>query len=118
MGNHLDVASGQWIAQDSGIGGGIDSYFEYLVKGSLLFNMPHLREMFDDLRKAIDKYSATTTGWYFWVNMLKGQVTMPVYQSLEAYWPGVLSLIGNLNVFFYIYLKVLINSNSNFIIIM
>lgn len=95
MGNHLDIASGLWIAHDSGIGGGIDSYFEYLVKGSLLLNLPHLRSMFDELRKPIDKYSATSTGWYFWVNMQKGQVTMPVYQSLESYWPGLLSLIGN-----------------------
>lgn len=95
MGNHLDVSSGLWIAHDSGIGGGIDSYFEYLVKGSLLFNLPHLRSMFDELRKPIDKYSATSTGWYFWVNMQKGQVTMPIYQSLESYWPGLLSLIGN-----------------------
>lgn len=98
MGNHLDVASGLWIAHDSGIGGGIDSYFEYLVKGSLLFNLPHLRSMFDELRKPIDKYSATSTGWYFWVNMQKGQVTMPIYQSLESYWPGLLSLIGDIDI--------------------
>ncbi|KAE9544112.1 hypothetical protein AGLY_001801 [Aphis glycines] len=98
MGNHLDVSSGLWIAHDSGIGGGIDSYFEYLVKGSLLFNLPHLRSMFDELRKPIDKYSATSTGWYFWVNMQKGQVTMPIYQSLESYWPGLLSLIGDIDI--------------------
>lgn len=104
MGNHLDVASGKWIAHDSGIGGGIDSYFEYLVKGALLFNLPHLRIMFDELRKPIDKYLATSTGWYFWVNMQKGQVTMPIYQSLESYWPGLLSLIGNYTSINYLFL--------------
>ncbi|XP_050530017.1 ER degradation-enhancing alpha-mannosidase-like protein 2 isoform X2 [Daktulosphaira vitifoliae] len=97
MGNHLDVATGQWIAHDSGIGGGIDSYFEYLVKGSLLFNMPNLRSMFDELKKSIDKYSMTAAGWYFWVSMNKGQITMPVYQSLDSYWPGLLSLIGDID---------------------
>ena len=30
-----------------------------------------------------------------WVGMAKGGVTMPVFQSLEAFWPGVLSLIGD-----------------------
>lgn len=25
-----------------------------------------------------------------WVSMQKGQVTLPVFQSLEAYWPGLL----------------------------
>lgn len=35
VGNHIDVMTGRWTAQDSGIGGGVDSYFEYLVKGML-----------------------------------------------------------------------------------
>ena len=33
--------------------------------------------------------------WYFWVNMKSGQVTMPVFQNLEAFWPGVLTLVGD-----------------------
>lgn len=33
LGNHIDVMTGRWTAQDAGIGGGVDSYFEYLVKG-------------------------------------------------------------------------------------
>lgn len=27
--------------------------------------------------------------WYLWVQMHKGTVTMPVFQSLEAFWPGL-----------------------------
>jgi mannosidase alpha-like ER degradation enhancer 2 len=27
--------------------------------------------------------------------MQQGTVTMPVFQSLEAFWPGILSLIGD-----------------------
>ena len=27
--------------------------------------------------------------WYLWVNMDSGKVTLPIFQSLEAYWPGV-----------------------------
>lgn len=34
LGNHIDVQTGRWTAQDAGIGGGVDSYYEYLVKGS------------------------------------------------------------------------------------
>jgi hypothetical protein len=34
--------------------------------------------------------------WYFWVNMKNGQVTMPVFQNLEAFWPGVLTLVGDI----------------------
>lgn len=54
---------------------------------------PELMEMFHISRKAIDKY-LKKDDWYMWVSMNKGQVTLPVFQSLEAYWPGVLSLIG------------------------
>lgn len=55
-------------------------------------------DMFVEGRQAIDKY-LRKDDWHVWVSMAKGQVTLPVFQSLEAYWPGVLSLIGNF--FFY-----------------
>ena len=27
--------------------------------------------------------------WYVWVNMKSGGVTLPIFQSLEAFWPGL-----------------------------
>lgn len=50
-------------------------------------------QMFLESRKSIDKY-LKKDDWHLWVSMTKGQVTLPVFQSLEAYWPGVLSLVG------------------------
>ncbi|CAB4065345.1 EDEM2 [Lepeophtheirus salmonis] len=32
VGNHVNVQTGKWTAVDAGIGAGVDSYFEYLVK--------------------------------------------------------------------------------------
>lgn len=98
VGNHIDIATGRWTAQDAGIGAGVDSYYEYLVKGSILLQKPELMEMFLEGRKAIDKY-LKKDDWHLWVSMNKGQVTLPVFQSLEAYWPGVLSLIGEIIIF-------------------
>lgn len=92
-GNHIDVATGRWTAQDAGIGSGVDSFFEYLVKGAILLQKPELMDIFHEARKAIDKY-LKRDDWYLWVSMTKGQVTLPVFQSLESFWPGVLSLIG------------------------
>ena len=46
VGNHIDVATGKWTALDAGVGGGIDSYFEYLVKGSIMLQNPRLLQMF------------------------------------------------------------------------
>jgi mannosidase alpha-like ER degradation enhancer 2 len=94
-GNHIDVETGRWTYQDAGIGSGVDSFFEYLVKGSILLQKPELLEIFHEARVSIDKY-LKKDDWYMWVSMTKGQVTIPVFQSLEAYWPGVLSLIGKL----------------------
>uniref|UniRef100_A0A182MH85 alpha-1,2-Mannosidase n=1 Tax=Anopheles culicifacies TaxID=139723 RepID=A0A182MH85_9DIPT len=93
-GNHIDVQTGRWIAQDAGIGAGVDSYFEYLVKGSILLEKPALMAKFLESKAAIDRY-LKREDWYVWVSMSKGQITLPVFQSLEAYWPGLLSLYGN-----------------------
>ncbi|CAB0044322.1 unnamed protein product [Trichogramma brassicae] len=93
VGNHVDVLTGHWTAQDSGIGAGVDSYFEYLAKGTLLFQDPSLAAIFHELKAAIEKY-IRREDWHLWVSMTKGQVTLPVFQSLDAYWPGVLSLFG------------------------
>ncbi|KAL1509872.1 hypothetical protein ABEB36_004543 [Hypothenemus hampei] len=96
FGNHIDTNTGKWTAQDAGIGSGIDSYFEYLVKGSILLQRPELMKMFREALKGIEKY-LKKDDWYMWVSMTKGQVTLPVFQSLEAFWPSVLSLIGETN---------------------
>lgn len=96
FGNHIDTKTGVWTAQDSGIGAGVDSYFEYLVKGAILFQRPELLHMFNEIRRPIDRY-LKRDDWYLWVSMHKGHVTLPVFQSLEAFWPGVLSLIGDVS---------------------
>lgn len=93
LGNHVDVMTGRWTAQDAGIGGGVDSYYEYLVKGAILLEKPELMSMFIEARQAIEKY-LKKDDWFVWATMLRGHVTLPVFQSLESYWPGLLSLIG------------------------
>ncbi|CAG5039695.1 unnamed protein product [Parnassius apollo] len=93
LGNHIDVMTGRWTAQDAGIGGGVDSYYEYLVKGAILLEKPELMSMFNEARQVIDKY-LKKDDWFVWATMLRGHVTLPVFQSLESYWPGLLSLIG------------------------
>ncbi|XP_078608056.1 ER degradation-enhancing alpha-mannosidase-like protein 2 isoform X2 [Branchiostoma floridae x Branchiostoma japonicum] len=96
VGNHIDVTTGRWTAIDAGIGAGVDSYFEYLVKGYILLGRPELMDMFREYNKTINTY-LKYDDWYMWANMKKGQVTMPVFQSLEAYWPGLQSLVGDVD---------------------
>ncbi|KAH8384969.1 hypothetical protein KR093_003492, partial [Drosophila rubida] len=94
FGNHIDVQSGRWTALDSGIGAGVDSLFEYLVKGAILLNRPELLDLFAEARAPIEKYMRKDD-WYVWVGMNKGHVTLPVFQSLESFWPGILSIVGD-----------------------
>ncbi|MEQ2158891.1 ER degradation-enhancing alpha-mannosidase-like protein 2, partial [Goodea atripinnis] len=91
VGNHIDIVTKKWVAQDAGIGAGVDSYFEYLVKGAIMLEDEELLDMFRG------KNYTRFDDWYLWVQMHKGTVTMPVFQSLEAFWPGLQSLLGNLD---------------------
>jgi len=96
LGNHIDVLKGKWTAIEAGIGAGVDSYYEYLVKGATLLQRPELMRMFKIGRESIDQY-LKKDDWHFWVNMKNGQVTMPLFQNLEAFWPGTLSMVGDVS---------------------
>ncbi|KAK3103051.1 hypothetical protein FSP39_016082 [Pinctada imbricata] len=96
VGNHIDVSSGKWTALDSGIGGGIDSYFEYLVKGAIMFDIPEMLEHFKEYVVTIEKHTKRDD-WYMWAHMTKGGITLPMFTSLDAYWPGIQSLLGDLD---------------------
>ena len=87
---------GKWTAIEAGIGAGVDSYFEYLVKGATLLQRPELMRMFKIGKETIDQY-LKKDDWHFWVNMKNGQVTMPLFQNLEAFWPGTLSMVGDIS---------------------
>ncbi|XP_053212778.1 ER degradation-enhancing alpha-mannosidase-like protein 2 [Panonychus citri] len=95
VGNHINTSDGKWTAIESSIGSGVDSYFEYLVKGALLLKMPELMDMFNVYHQAINKYMRRED-WYFVVHMNNGLTTMPVFQSLESFFPGLLTLIGDI----------------------
>ncbi|KAK3546878.1 hypothetical protein QTP86_003798 [Hemibagrus guttatus] len=94
VGNHIDVITSKWVAQDAGIGAGIDSYFEYLLKGAIMLQDEELLNMFYEFDKSIKNYTKFDD-WYLWVQMHKGTVSMPIFQSLEAFWPGLQSLVGD-----------------------
>ncbi|KAI1722768.1 glycosyl hydrolase family 47 domain-containing protein [Ditylenchus destructor] len=96
VGNHVNVQTGVWTATDAGIGAGVDSYFEYLAKGGLLFQRPLLMHQFYEYEKAINAH-VRKEDWFMWVSMAKAQVSLPIFQSLEAFWPGVLALIGKVD---------------------
>ncbi len=90
------MQSGKWTAQDATIGSGVDSYFEYLVKSSILLNKKELLDQFNVYKEAIDTY-LHQEDWYLWANMNKGQKTLPFFSSLDAYYPGILAQLGHVD---------------------
>ncbi|KAL3984861.1 Glycosyl hydrolase 47 family protein [Acanthocheilonema viteae] len=96
VGNHINVETGEWTATDAGIGAGVDSYFEYLAKAALLFQRPELMKQFKTYVKAINKY-IRKDDWFVWISMTSGELSMPIFQSLESFWPGLLALTGDVD---------------------
>jgi len=99
VGRVINVDTGAWTDAISHIGGGIDSYYEYLLKGWLLFDDVDLKQMWDTHIAAIDRHLAmqTETGfWYGWVNMHTGDFVASNFGGLDAFFPAVLALSGDL----------------------
>ena len=99
VGEEIDVESGEWVSPASHVGGGIDSYYEYLLKCSLLFGDPDCERMWRDSRRALHEHLAddTATGlWYGQVDMVTGRRTATEFGALHAFLPGVLALGGDL----------------------
>ena len=58
VGEWINVETGEWTNTDSHISGAIDSYYEYLLKCSLLFGDQDCQRMWNDSIVAINKYLA------------------------------------------------------------
>ncbi|MBW8879215.1 MAG: glycoside hydrolase family 47 protein [Acidobacteria bacterium] len=99
VGEEIDVETGQWISRASHVGGGIDSYYEYLLKCSRLFGDPDCASMWRESVRALNQRLADNvpTGlWYGQVDMETGQRTATEWGALHAFLPAVLALGGDL----------------------
>jgi mannosidase alpha-like ER degradation enhancer 2 len=100
VGEEIDVESGKWKSTSSHVGGGIDSYYEYLLKGSILFGDHDLARMWAESRSALNRYVADETPnglWYGPVDMETGRRGSTEFGALEAFLPAVLALGGDLS---------------------
>jgi ER degradation enhancer, mannosidase alpha-like 2 len=100
VGESINVETGAWTNTDSHISGGIDSYYEYLWKCWLLFGDKDCRDMWDASIPAVNKYLADEMGsglWYGHADMQTGKRTETTYGALDAFFPALLALSGNLN---------------------
>ncbi|MEN3370412.1 MAG: degradation enhancer, mannosidase alpha-like 2 [Verrucomicrobiota bacterium] len=99
IGSGINVETGAWTDHDSHISGGIDSYYEYLWKCWLLFGDKDCLEMWNASIPAVHKYLADETAgelWYGHANMLSGKRTDTTYGALDAFFPALLALSGDI----------------------
>ena len=96
FGNHIDIRTGHWVAHGSSVGTYTDSFYEYLVKASFLFNDPELQCMAVEAMNAAAAY-LKHDGWLSSVNMNTGTRTEHRTDSMAAFWPGLLVLDGDVD---------------------
>src|SRR5690242_15327904 len=103
VGTWINVETGQWTDTDSHISGAIDSYYEYLLKCAILFDDQDCRKMWGESLRSINAYLSETMIsrlsplWYGHANMNNGDRTATTYGALDAFFPAVLALSGDLD---------------------
>jgi len=100
VGSTINVETGKWEDATSHISGGIDSYYEYLLKASLLFGDRDCEEMWRASIEAVNKYLADDTAqglWYGQADMNTGKRIGTHYGALDAFFPAVLARSGDLD---------------------
>ena len=100
VGTWINIRTGAWTDEDSHISGAIDSYYEYLLKSWLLFGDRDFQRMWQSSRKAIDGYLADRRYgglWYAHANMRTGTRTATHFGALDAFYPAVLALSGDVS---------------------
>ncbi|HYS53067.1 MAG TPA: glycoside hydrolase family 47 protein [Thermoanaerobaculia bacterium] len=94
VGEEIDVESGQWTNPNSHVGGGIDSYYEYLLKCAKLFGDKDCQSMWSTSIRAVNQYLADGA-WYGEADMNSGKRTATQFGALHAFLPAVLALGGD-----------------------
>ena len=99
VGEEIDVETGAWISPTSHVGGGIDSYYEYLLKSAILFDDKECLAMWQSGHRAVNRYLADDTKngfWYGEADMNSGKRTATQFGALHAFLPAVLALGGDI----------------------
>jgi mannosidase alpha-like ER degradation enhancer 2 len=113
IGTNINVETGKWTNTDSHVSAEIDSYYEYLLKCAILFDDKDCRSMWEDSISKIHSFLAdegenmskkNVNGpvivgdlWYGHADMNTGKRTETTTGALDAFFPAVLALDGDLN---------------------
>jgi hypothetical protein len=114
IGSGIDAETGNWVHSTTGIGAGIDSFFEYAFKSSVLLSgLPHNASAEGDssaddflhvwqhahaaIRHHVYRGPTFQHPHYLQVDLYTGALRAFWVDSLSAYYPGLLALAGELD---------------------
>lgn len=96
MGSVLNVHSGDWVRRDSGVGAGIDSYYEYCLKAYILLGDEKYLGRFNKHYQAVMKY-VSQGPMLLDVHMHRPNTNSKNFMdALLAFWPGLQVLKGDI----------------------
>ncbi|XP_041480869.1 ER degradation-enhancing alpha-mannosidase-like protein 3 [Lytechinus variegatus] len=96
VGTVINIHTGDWVRRESGVGAGIDSYYEYLLKGYILLGDDSYLDKFNTHYEAIQRYISDGP------LLMDVQMHRPHARSrnfmdaLLAFWPGLQVLFGDI----------------------
>uniref|UniRef100_A0A3Q3WYB8 alpha-1,2-Mannosidase n=1 Tax=Mola mola TaxID=94237 RepID=A0A3Q3WYB8_MOLML len=107
LGNVINIQTGQWVGKQSGLGAGMDSFYEYLLKSYILFGEKEDYRMFQAAYDSIQNHmrrgrESCNEGegdppLYVNVNMCSGEIMNTWIDSLQAFFPGLQVLNGDVD---------------------
>ena len=97
MGNSLLYATSQWTHTQTGIGAGVDSFYEYLLKSWIFLGDQEYLSMWEEAYQAVMTHIKDASGFiYKNVDMNTGKLVATWIDSLGAFFPGLQVLHGDL----------------------
>lgn len=72
VGSTIHAGTGKWLQRHTGIGAGIDSFYEYLLKAYVMFGDEELLQWFNTAYAAVQDHTLWGP-WNVEVNMVKGK---------------------------------------------
>jgi len=90
LGNVLNIQSGRWVHMESGVGAGIDSFYEYLLKAHIFLQDDEYLDMFlRSYRSIMEHIREPSTNVFRNVHMTTGAPYSQWTDSLSSYFPGL-----------------------------
>lgn len=98
VGIQIHTHRGRWLQTHTGIGAGVDSFYEYLLKAAILLGDDEMMGWFHVAYHAIDNHTKWSgTAWNIEVAMDTGAPHSYRISALQAFWPALQILAGDVD---------------------